>query len=168
MYSPAALSLFGQVKACFDPDNRLNPGVVVDPARVDADLRTTALIGRFDHFAEAVHRCTGVGQVPGRHDGRAGRDVPVVPGHPGGEGLHPRPGAGTAGDDQRRHHPQGLGLGGGALRARPVPVLQGLRADCPTGIDMAAYKAEVLTRRMRAGCGRAATTRWAGCRAGPG
>src|SRR4029453_2505277 len=26
MYSPAALELFAQVKACFDPDNLLNPG----------------------------------------------------------------------------------------------------------------------------------------------
>ena len=44
---------------------------------------------------------------------------------------------------------------------------KGCARDCPTGIDMAAYMAEVLTRRMRAGSGRAATTRWAGCRAGP-
>ena len=39
MYSPAAIELFGQVKAAFDPDNLLNPGVLVDPRPVDADLR---------------------------------------------------------------------------------------------------------------------------------
>ena len=38
MYSPAALSLFADVKDIFDPDGVLNPGVVVRPAAVDADL----------------------------------------------------------------------------------------------------------------------------------
>ena len=42
MYSPAALDLFAQVKAAFDPDNLLNPGVLVDPRPVDADLRAVA------------------------------------------------------------------------------------------------------------------------------
>ena len=62
MYSPAALDLFGQVKACFDPDNLLNPGVLADPRPVDADLRTDAVVGRMGRFAAEVHRCTGVGK----------------------------------------------------------------------------------------------------------
>ena len=102
MYSPAALDLFGQVKACFDPDNLLNPGVLVDPRPVDADLRTDAAgrpVRPLRRGGAPLHRGR---QVPGRQHRRAGRDVPVVPGHPGGEGLHPRPGPGAAGDDQRR------------------------------------------------------------------
>ena len=39
MYSAAAIDAMGAVKAVFDPDNLLNPGVLVDPAPVDADLR---------------------------------------------------------------------------------------------------------------------------------
>ena len=62
MYSPAALAAFGQVKAAFDPENLLNPGVLVDPRPVDSDLRAVGLLGRVDHFAQAVHRCSGVGK----------------------------------------------------------------------------------------------------------
>ena len=39
MYSPEAIALFGQVKALFDPNGLLNPGVMVDPAPLDRDLR---------------------------------------------------------------------------------------------------------------------------------
>ena len=39
MYSPEALAAFAAVKAIFDPGNVLNPGVLVDPAPLDADLR---------------------------------------------------------------------------------------------------------------------------------
>ena len=35
IYSAAALEAFGQVKAAFDPENLLNPGVLVDPRPVD-------------------------------------------------------------------------------------------------------------------------------------
>ena len=57
MYSPAALDLFAQVKAAFDPDNQLNPGVLVDPRPVDADLRAAALVGRPARSASRP-RCT--------------------------------------------------------------------------------------------------------------
>ena len=39
MYSADALRLFGAVKNVFDPENILNPGVIVDPRPLDADLR---------------------------------------------------------------------------------------------------------------------------------
>ena len=61
MYSASALDLFASVKAAFDPDNLLNPGVLVDPRPTDADLRAVALIGR-SRFAAAVHKCSGVGK----------------------------------------------------------------------------------------------------------
>ena len=96
------------------------------------------------------------------------RDVPVVPGHPGGEGLHPRPRPGAAGD-ARAGRP-------GARLARPEVhealdlclSCKGCARDCPTGVDMATYKSEVLHQSTAAGCARARTTRsgwlprWAG------
>ena len=146
MYSPAALSLFGQVKACFDPDNRLNPGVLVDPARVDADLRTTALIGRFDDFAEAVHRCTGVGKCLA--DTTAGLGV-----------MCPSYLATREEKDSTRGRARVLqeminggtirkGWGSAAVHSALDLCLscKGCARDCPTGIDMAAYKAEVLDK----------------------
>jgi FAD/FMN-containing dehydrogenase len=39
MYSARALAAFGAVKAVFDPSDVLNPGVIVAPRPVDADLR---------------------------------------------------------------------------------------------------------------------------------
>src|SRR3954469_9442314 len=73
MYTPAAISLFERVKALFDPDDVLNPGVLVRPARFDeavrvvaAPRRTTGLALAYGHdggdFSASVHRCTGVGK----------------------------------------------------------------------------------------------------------
>ena len=42
MYSAEAIRLMERVKALFDPDDLLNPGVVVRPVAVDADLRRPA------------------------------------------------------------------------------------------------------------------------------
>jgi FAD/FMN-containing dehydrogenase/Fe-S oxidoreductase len=146
MYSPAALELFGQVKAIFDPDNRLNPGVLVDPRPVTEDLRTTALVGRFDHFAEAVHRCTGVGKCLA--DNTAGLGV-----------MCPSYLATREEKDSTRGRARVLqemingtvirrGWQSAAVQSALDLCLscKGCARDCPTGIDMAAYKAEVLDR----------------------
>lgn len=73
MYSPEMLALFARFKAIFDPENMLNPGVLVDPEPIDADvrpgpgIRTNVVIpvhalGRDGgDFASAVNRCVGVG-----------------------------------------------------------------------------------------------------------
>ena len=73
MYSRELLGLFAGVKDHFDPDDRLNPGILVRPRPVDADLRrpqahsVLATSGfTFAHdggdFTKAVHRCVGVGK----------------------------------------------------------------------------------------------------------
>ena len=73
MYSATAIGLFGAVKQLFDPSNLLNPGVIVDPAPLDADLRVPlaaplrrnlgfAYAADGGDFTSAVHRCTGVGK----------------------------------------------------------------------------------------------------------
>ena len=81
-------------------DNLLNPGVLVDPRPLDADLRVPRAglapgpgVGlprrrrRLHPGGAPLHRRR---QVPGRQRRDRRRDVPVVPGDPGGEGLHPR------------------------------------------------------------------------------
>lgn len=65
LYSPQALALFAAVKHLFDPDNLLNPGVLVAPRPLDADLRLPSVaasrLPRLDPaFAAEAHRCTGV------------------------------------------------------------------------------------------------------------
>ena len=72
MYDAESLRLFGAVKAVCDPQNVLNPGVLVDPDPIDAHLRParprreprTALRLLHDggFLGDAVHRCTGVGK----------------------------------------------------------------------------------------------------------
>ena len=101
------------------------------PARLRARRGARATAGcRLLHdggdFGAAVHRCTGVGKCIADNSRRRRRDVPVVPGHPGGEGLHPRSGPDPAGNDRRPARRRRLAVAGGAPGAGFVPVLQGL------------------------------------------
>ena len=76
---------FGELKAIFDPDDRMNPGKVVAPRRLDEHLRlggdwAPRLDGEL-HFAypeddgsfvKAATRCVGVGKCR-QHATRAAR-----------------------------------------------------------------------------------------------
>ncbi|WP_283137138.1 FAD-binding and (Fe-S)-binding domain-containing protein [Rhizohabitans arisaemae] len=160
MYSPAALALFAGFKACFDPDNLLNPGVGPDPRPLDADLRlvTVAPIPRVPGFAlredggdlvAAAHRCVGVGAC------RATRSV-------AGGFMCPSYRATLDEKDSTRGRARvlqevagGQPLGRGwrsAELAESLDLCLACKAcgrDCPTGVDMARYKAEVLHQRYR-------------------
>jgi FAD/FMN-containing dehydrogenase/Fe-S oxidoreductase len=151
MYDERSLQLFAAAKAICDPDNVLNPGVLVDPAPLDADLRPTrprvpvrtAL--RFSHdggsLADAVHRCTGVGKC-------------VAPA-PGGV-MCPSWVATREEKDSTRGRARVLqeALDGSLVQGLADPAVhdaldlclacKGCASDCPTGVDMGAYKAEAL------------------------
>ena len=161
MYSPEAIALFGQIKALFDPAGALNPGIIVDPAPLDLDLRRPAAprtprsTGGFawahDHgdLTEAVHRCTGVGKC--RADAIGGGSGFMCPSY-------------TATQDEKdvtRGRARVLqdainGTLVGGLTAPEVRESLDLclsckacSSDCPSGVDMAAYKSEVLHRTYR-------------------
>jgi Fe-S oxidoreductase len=159
LYSPAVLRLFEKVKTLFDPDDVLNPGVLVRPARVDDDLRAAAapvrreglaLAYRHDggDFAAAVHRCTGVGKC--RADlGAGGVMCPSWPATREEKDT-------TRG--RARVLQEMLAPGGPVHDWRSPEVhaaldlclsCKGCSRDCPTGVDMAAYKAEVLHQTYR-------------------
>ncbi|MBF6296101.1 FAD-binding oxidoreductase [Nocardia amamiensis] len=152
MYSPAALDVFAGYKALFDPGDVLNPGVLVAPRPVDADLRLAGLppvrtsngyaFPRDDDIGVAVHRCVGVGKC--RADGgfmcpsfQATRDE----------------------KDSTRGRARVLQeVVRGALPWSSEAVAESLdlclscracRSDCPAGVDMATYKSETLYRRYR-------------------
>ena len=160
MYSAEAIGLFGAVKRLFDPANLLNPGVIVDPAPLDADLRVPVAppLRRGLGFAYPqrrgrLHRrrapLRGRRQVPRGHHRVRRRDVPVVPGHPGREGLHPGPRPGAAGAGERVAGVVGWQSPEVAEALDLCLSCKGCSSDCPAGVDMATYKAEALYQRYR-------------------
>ncbi|MFB6672085.1 FAD-binding and (Fe-S)-binding domain-containing protein [Streptomyces sp. NPDC056390] len=74
MYGPDVIALFEEFKNIWDPDNGLNPGMIVRPLPVDGNLRvsphrtplplTTVFPFHADDgdFAKATRRCVGVGK----------------------------------------------------------------------------------------------------------
>ncbi len=159
LYSPRLLALFGEVKQLFDPDDVLNPGVLVNPAPLDADLRYPSLVGAplplamsypadDGDFARAVHRCTGVGKC---------RSVEQGP----GVVMCPSYAATKDEKDSTRGRArmlqelmQGELVGGWRSPALHEALdlclsCKGCASDCPTGVDIATYKAEVLHQTYR-------------------
>ena len=147
MYTPAALELFGAVKNIFDPQNLLNPGVLVDPAPVDADVRAVAITSSplnltHPNFVKEVHRCSGVGKCIADHA-------------PSGGVMCPSFQATREEKDSTRGRSRVLqemvngNLIGGWRSPEVHEALdlclscKGCARDCPTGVDMAAYKARV-------------------------
>ena len=158
MYSPAAIDTFAAVKHLFDPDDLLNPGVLVRPAPLDADLRRPTAgplpAGRGFAFTAdggdltaALHRCVGVGSC--RAD-------------TGPAGGFMCPSFRASGDEKdvtrgRARVLQELAQGTGRVDWRDPTVHESLdlclackacASDCPAGVDMARYKSEVLYRAL--------------------
>ncbi len=159
MYSADAVALFGAVKRLWDPDGLLNPGVLVDPVPVDADLRLRPRLREPRHrlrlvhdggsLVEAVHRCTGVGKC-------------VADSTTSGGVMCPSYLATRQEKDSTRGRARVLQemVDGRLVREgwRSPEVhdaldlclaCKGCARDCPTGVDMATYKAEALQQRYR-------------------
>ncbi|GAA3934897.1 FAD-binding and (Fe-S)-binding domain-containing protein [Actinoplanes auranticolor] len=156
MYSAEAIALFAGIKHAFDPGNLLNPGVLVDPDPIDADVRPagrfplTQLAMAYPHddgeLGQAVHRCTGVGKC--RADNSAAGGV-----------MCPSYLATREEKDSTRGRARVLQeVVRGELPWSHPSVhdamdlclsCKGCASDCPTGIDMATYKSEVLHQTYR-------------------
>jgi FAD/FMN-containing dehydrogenase/Fe-S oxidoreductase len=157
MYSAEAIDLFGQVKAVFDPDELLNPGVLVRPRPFDADLRgPESSKGRLDgrlglrllhdegDFGKAVHRCTGVGKCLADNHGSGGVMCPSFQATRNEKDS-------TRGRSRVLQEMIDGRLVKDGWRSPEVHEAldlclscKGCLNDCPTGIDMATYKSEVL------------------------
>jgi FAD/FMN-containing dehydrogenase/Fe-S oxidoreductase len=159
MYSAGAIGLMRGVKRLFDPGNLLNPGIIVDPAPLDADLRVPLALplrrglgfaypDDAGDFTTAVHRCVGVGKC--RADTTASGGV-----------MCPSYLATRDEKDSTRGRARVLQeLANGTLVSGwDAPEVaesldlclscKGCSSDCPAGIDMATYKAEALYQRYR-------------------
>ncbi len=159
MYSEEVLGLFAGVKHLFDPDHLLNPGVLVAPRPVEADLRLAARLREPRHTlrlvhdggsaVEAVHRCTGVGKCLADNTGSGGVMCPSYAATRDEKDS-------TRGRSRVLQEMVNGGLVADGWRSREVHdaldlclSCKGCASDCPTGIDMATYKAEALHQRYR-------------------
>lgn len=160
MYSDRAIRVFEAFKELLDPDDLLNPGVLVRPRPLDADLRRphalpiAAATGfSFGHdagdFTTAVHRCVGVGKCRADSTATGGFMCPSY--------LATR----DEKDSTRGRARVLQEMANGSLVSRgwsSPEVHEALdlclsckacSSDCPAGVDMAQYKAEVLHRTYR-------------------
>ncbi len=159
MYSADAIGTMAAVKAIFDPGNMLNPGVLVDPAPLDADLRVpqarslrTGLGFAYPHdggdLSAAVHRCVGVGKC--RADTTATGGV-MCPSYLAtrDEKDSTRGRARVLQELANGTLVNGFGSAEVAESLDLCLSCKGCSSDCPAGVDMATYKAEVLYQRYR-------------------
>nr|WP_220488278.1 FAD-binding and (Fe-S)-binding domain-containing protein [Tessaracoccus sp. MC1756] len=149
MYSPEALGLFRQIKNVFDPKGLLNPGVLVDPAPIESDLRMVAasrspLSLSHADFVEAVHQCSGVGKCLANSTAAGGVMCPSYQATRNEKDS-------TRGRARALQEMVNGSLITGGWRSPEVHAAldlclscKGCARDCPTGVDMAAYKARVI------------------------
>ncbi|PJJ06411.1 FAD/FMN-containing dehydrogenase [Streptomyces sp. 2333.5] len=155
MYGPEIIALFEEFKNVWDPDNGLNPGMIVQPLPVDTHLRVSphrtplplATVLPFSaddgDFAKATRRCVGVGKC--RSASR------------GGDVMCPSYRVTRDEKDSTRGRArllyemtQGEVITDGWRSTEVRDALdlclscKGCSADCPVGVDVATYKSEFL------------------------
>ncbi|MDI3419425.1 FAD-binding and (Fe-S)-binding domain-containing protein [Streptomyces luteolus] len=159
VYSPEAMAAFSDFKDVWDPENRLNPGILVHPRPADERLRirpghrpqlplttTLALAEDDGDLSRALRRCVGIAKCRTSSGGvmcpsyRATRDEKDS----------------TRGRARVLYEMvQGdvVTAGWRSKEARESLDLclscKGCKSDCPVGVDMATYKAEFLHHHYR-------------------
>jgi FAD/FMN-containing dehydrogenase/Fe-S oxidoreductase len=155
MYGDELVALFERAKTVWDPDDLLNPGMLVRPAPLDTNLRFSVLPREpvdvaFGYpadggdFSAAVRRCVGVAKC--RTTTGSGSAVMCPSFRATGEEEHS-----TRGRARLLHEMLAGELVTDGWRSTEVRdaldlclSCKGCRSDCPVEVDMAAYKAEFL------------------------
>ena len=165
MFGDRIVSAFEELKAVFDPEDRMNPGKVVHPAPLDAHLRLGGgwaprdeerpFFG-FPHdggsFADAANRCVGVGRC--RQTSHEDGEVMCPSYQVTREEIHSTRGRSRLLFEMLDGHGDGpIGDGWRSEDVRQALDLclacKGCRSDCPAEVDMATYKAEFLAHHYR-------------------
>jgi FAD/FMN-containing dehydrogenase/Fe-S oxidoreductase len=159
MFGKELIQAFREFKSIWDPDWKMNPGKVIDPHRVDENLRLGADYHPWDppthfqfpddngSFAHAALRCVGIGKCR-RKEGEKPDDDTMCPSF---MVTHEERDT-TRG---RAHHLWEM-LHGDVItqgwRDDSVKealdlclACKGCKGDCPVNVDMATYKAEFLS-----------------------
>ncbi|ELS51104.1 FAD-binding and (Fe-S)-binding domain-containing protein [Streptomyces viridochromogenes] len=156
MYDRPMLDAFAAFKHAWDPEGLLNPGILVDPRPLDADLalntgRTTtpstvfALLEDPDGITGAANRCVGVGRCRSHTGGVMCPSYRAT-----GDEQHSTRGRARTLQEMLR------GALPGGWRSRETREALDLclsckacSSDCPVGVDMATYKSEFLHHHYR-------------------
>ncbi len=164
MFSPEIIEAFREFKSIWDPDWKMNPGKVIDPYRVDENLREginynlrqvqTHFHYKDDHysFVDATDRCVGAG-VCRRMESS---DEVMCPSYMvTREEKHSTRGRARLLNEMIRGEVVKGGWRDESVREALDLCLscKGCKHDCPVQVDMATYKAEFLShyyeRRLR-------------------
>lgn len=158
MFGPELIEAFREFKSIWDPDWKMNPGKVVDPYRIDANIRVQAqdltklpsthfhFIDDNRNFAHSVERCVGVGKCTRVNP--EGAEATMCPSY-----MVTR---------DEKHSTRGRAhllwemLNGEVIKDgwRDENVKEsldmclgckGCKSECPVNVDMATYKAEFLS-----------------------
>ena len=154
MYGPELVQAMREFKAIWDPENRMNPGKVVDPYRADENLRLGAdhrqwhPETRFSYpqddfdFNRAALRCVGVGKC--RRDDGSGTMCPsYMVTH---EEMHSTRGRARLLFEMLQPDSELDGWKDEHVKEALDLCLscKGCTTDCPVNVDMPTYKAEFL------------------------
>jgi len=153
MYGEELMQAFREFKAIWDPDNKMNPGKLIHPYRLDEHLRVQqyhppAVDTHFAYpvegsLADAALRCVGVGKCRKTDGGAmcpsfmASRDE-----------QHSTRGRARLLFEMLQGEVITEGFRSEAVKDALDLCLscKSCKTECPTGVDMAAYKAEFLAR----------------------
>src|SRR2546423_3672617 len=154
MYGPELVQGFREFKTIWDPDKRMNPGKVVDPYRMDENLRLGTAYNppqlrthfKFpdDHgsFSTATLRCVGVGKCRRTEGGTMCPSYMVTR-----EEEHSTRGRARLLFEMLQSDPLKSNWRSESVKEALDLCLacKGCKGDCPVNVDMATYKAEFLS-----------------------
>ena len=154
MFGPELMQAFREFKSLWDPDWKMNPGKLIDPYRLDENLRLGAGYDPWQpetHFkfpddhgslAAATMRCVGVGKC--RHDS-GGVMCPSY--RVTREEEHSTRGRAHLLWEMTKRDVIKDGWKSDAVKESLDLCLacKGCKSDCPVGVDVATYKAEFLS-----------------------
>jgi len=154
MFGDDLVEAFDKFKAAWDPQNKMNPGKVVHPNRLDDDLRWGATYAPWEptthfafaadggSFAYAANRCVGTGKCR-KHDGGV-----MCPSYMATrEEKDSTRGRARLLFEMLEGDPQKSGWKDEAVKDALDLCLscKGCKRECPVNVDMATYKAEFLS-----------------------